>query len=228
MIFVAALLYASVDLQVAAASDLAGVKQALIEAFEKETGVKVRFTLGSSGMLSKQIENGAPFDVFLSANERLVTDLQQVDRKSIRVYATGVLGLWSLSGKIVKLEDLPTVKHLAIANPQHAPYGMAAKEALEKHDLWTALHSKIVYAENVRQALQYAESGNADAVLTAWPLILTKPGAIQIPASWHQPIRQAGGIVAASRERASAARFLKFLIDGKGAEILRTAGFGKP
>jgi molybdate transport system substrate-binding protein len=224
-------LLTAADLQIAAASDLAGVRVALSTAFEKETGKKVRVTLGSSGLLSKQIENGAPFDVFLSANERYVTDLVksgQVVKGSVKAYATGTLGLWSWSGKIRKLEDLGQAMHIAIANPQHAPYGAAAKEALEKQELWASLQKKIVYAENVRQALQYAESGNADAVLTAWPLLLDKPGAVQLPAAWHQQIRQSGGVVAASKQTALASRFLQFLVDGAGAGILRGGGFGKP
>lgn len=225
------LLMQAADLQVAAASDLASVRVVLAAAFEKETGDKVRFTLGSSGLLAKQIEHGAPFDVFLSANERYVMDLAKsgrVVKASVRTYATGTLGLWSLSGKFRKLEDLVGATHIAIANPLHAPYGVAAKEVLEKHDLWTPLRKKIVYGENVRQALQYAESGNADAVLTAWPLLLDKPGAVAIPASAHRAIRQAGGVVAGSRESAMAERFVRFLTDGRGAEILRSAGFGKP
>jgi len=225
------LLLQAAALQVAAASDLAAVRVALTAAFEKESGNKVRFTLGSSGLLSKQIDHGAPFDVFLSANERYVMDLVKsgrVVKGSVRTYATGTLGLWSLSGKFRRLEDLAGAMHIAMANPLHAPYGVAAKEVLEKHELWTPLQKKIVYGENVRQALQYAESGNADAVLTAWPLLLDKPGAVAIPASAHQPIRQSCGAVAASREAAAALGFLRFLTEGRGSEILRNAGFGKP
>ena len=231
---IALLLFISADLQVAAASDLAGVRPALTAAFAKETAIKVRFTLGSSGLLAKQIDNGAPFDLFLSANERLVTDLARtgkVDRATVRVYASGVLGLWSFRGKVRRVEDLaslPDVKHIAIANPLHAPYGVAAREVLEKFNLWTPLQPKIVYGENVRQALQFAESGNADAVLTAWPLLLDKPNAVPIPTAWHQPIRQAGGVVSASGQPDIALKFLRFLAEGAGARILRDAGFGKP
>ncbi len=220
-------------LSIAAASDLAGVSKALAEAFEKQQGgkVKVRFTLGSSGILARQIENGAPFDVFLSANERYVVDLARAGRIegfTARAYASGVVGLWSLDGKITSLEALTKARTIALANPAHAPYGVAAKEALEKLDLWTRLKPKIVFGENVRQALQYAESGNADAVVTAWPLLIGKPGAIRIPASLHQPIRQIGGIVKGSRQSQQAEAFLQFLTKGGGAAILESGGFQKP
>lgn len=220
-------------LSIAAASDLAGVSKALSEAFEKQQGrkVKVRFTLGSSGILARQIENGAPFDVFLSANERYVVDLARsgrIEGFTTRAYASGVVGLWSLDGKITTLEALTKARTIALANPAHAPYGVAAKEALEKLDLWTRLKPKIVFGENVRQALQYAESGNADAVVTAWPLILGKPGAVRIPASLHQPIRQIGGIVKGSRRGEQAEAFLQFLTKGGGAAILESGGFQKP
>jgi molybdate transport system substrate-binding protein len=223
------LLWQAADLQVAAASDLSAVRPALVAAFEKESGKKVQFTLGSSGMLAKQIEHGAPYDVFLSANERYVADLAKAGRvipSSVRMYATGVVGLWSRSGKFRKLGDLVHAKHVALANPAHAPYGVAAKEILEKHELWVPLQKQIVYGENVRQALQYAESGNADAVLTAWPLLLEKAGAVLIPVNTHQPIRQGCGVVATARDKELAERFLLFLTKGTGAELLRKAGFG--
>lgn len=222
------------ELHVAAASDLAGVSRQLTEAFEKEQGgrVKVRLTLGSSGILARQIENGAPFDVYLSANERYVVDLArsgQIEGFSARPYATGVLGLWSPQpGRFPGLESLTGARTIAMANPLHAPYGVAAREALEKLDLWTKVKPRVVFGENVRQALQYAESGNADVVLTAWPLIYRKPGAVRIPAVMHQPIRQVGGVVKASRQKAMGAKFLEFLTRGGGAGILEAGGFQKP
>ncbi len=219
------------EINVAAASDLAGVHKQLAEAFEKQSKVKVRFTLGSSGILAKQIENGAPFDAFLSANERYIVDLTRTGRIegfTTRAYAIGVLGLWSLDGKIKTLEALTGAKHVSMANPLHAPYGVAAKEALEKQDLWTKVQPRIVYGENVRQALQYAESGNADAVLTAWPLLIDKPGAVRIPGSLHQPIRQVGGLVKTTKHREAVTAFLDFLIKGAGVQILEKGGFQKP
>jgi len=220
------------ELSIAAASDLSGVSKQLTAEFEKQNPkVKVRFTLGSSGILARQIENGAPFDVLLSANERYILNLARgghIEGFSARVYAIGVLGLWSQSGRIQRLEDLLNVRHVALANPLHAPYGVAAREALERAELWSKVQPKAVYGENVRQALQFAESGNAEATLTAWPLILGRPGAVQIPGSFHQPIRQVGGVVKGSQQRALALAFLDFLTKGPGSAILEKAGFLKP
>ena len=229
--FVAALA-AAAELQVAAAADLASVQQTLGAAFFKKTGVTIRWITGSSGVLAKQAENGAPFDVFLSASENYVKDLVSREvavNDTAVVYATGRLGLWSSTGTVRELEDLlkPNVQHVAIANPAHAPYGMAAKEALESHGLWTKLRAKLVYGENVRQALQFAESGNADAVLTAWALVKAKPGAVELgPKGSYRPLRQAGVALKTSREGKAAAEFLRFLMSAEAQTIFRDAGFG--
>jgi molybdate transport system substrate-binding protein len=212
------------DLIVAAASDLAPLSDALAHAF---TAAHVKFTLASSGSLKQQIENGAPFDVFLSANDQYVKDLAksgQVDASTVIIYATGRLALWSRDGSVKSLDDLkkPEVKHLAIPNPEHAPYGVAARQALENRKLWTQIEPKIVYGENVRQALQFAESGNADAVITSWTLL--KGRGILLPDSWHQPIRQAGAVVKSSAQPALARDFLKFLTGPEGKKILDSAG----
>ncbi len=185
------------------------------------------FTLASSGSLAHQIENGAPFDVFLSANDQYVKDLAgsgHVDPSTVIVYATGRLGLWSRDGSVKSLDDLtkPSVKHLAIPNPEHAPYGVAARQALEGRKLWTQIQPKIVYGENVSQALQFAESGNADAVITSWTLL--KGRGILLPDSWHKPIRQAGAVVKSSRQPALAQEFLKFLASPEGRKILESGG----
>jgi molybdate transport system substrate-binding protein len=212
------------DLIVAAASDLAPLSAALEKGF---TAAHVKFTLASSGSLKQQIENGAPFDVFLSANDQYVTDLAksgQVDKSTVIIYATGRLALWSRDGSVKSLDDLkkPEVKHLAIPNPEHAPYGVAARQALENRKLWKEIEPKIVYGENVRQALQFAESGNADAVITSWTLL--KGRGILLPDSWHQPIRQAGAVVKSSAQPALARDFLKFLTGPEGKKILDSAG----
>jgi molybdate transport system substrate-binding protein len=212
------------DLIVAAASDLAPLTGALEKGF---TGAHVRFTLASSGSLAHQIENGAPFDVFLSANDQYVKDLAasgHVDPATVFVYATGKLALWSRDGSVKSVEDLtkPQVKHLAIPNPEHAPYGVAARQALENRKLWDQIQPKIVYGENVSQALQFAESGNADAVITSWTLL--KGRGILLPDEWHQPIRQAGAVVKSSAQPSLARDFLKFLAGPEGKKILDSAG----
>ena len=217
------------ELLVAAAADLAGVKEPLAQAFERATGLKVRFTLGASGMLARQIEQGAPYDVFLSANEGFVTELAKAGRlapDSVRVYAYGRLGLWSRDGSVKSPEDLKSARvlHVAIANPAHAPYGAAAREFLERQGLWKALEPKLVFGENVRQALQYAESGNADAVITAWSLLYDR-GGVLLPDTGHAPIRQAGGVVTGRPNEPAARKFLDFLSGAEGRRVLEGRGF---
>lgn len=207
------------DLLIAAASDLAPIAPKLEKAYKE----KIRFTLASSGLLKQQIENGAPFDVFLSANEKYVLDLGDLVTDRM-VYATGRIALWSPNGSVTSLADLrkSSVVHLAIPNPQHAPYGVAAKEALESQRLWKDVEPKIVYGENVRQALQFAESGNVDAVITSWTLLIGK-GTL-LPAEWHSPIRQTGAVVKATSQPDAARRFLKFLTGAEAQKILKDGG----
>jgi molybdate transport system substrate-binding protein len=217
------------ELQVAAAADLAGVQPAVAASFLAKTGNSIRWITGSSGVLARQAENGAPFDVFLSASESYVNELVAGDKclnDTVAVYATGRIGLWSAKGSIQTLEALlaPAVQHVAIANPSHAPYGLAAKEALETRGLWTKLQGKIVYAENVRQALQFGESGNADAVLTAWSLIHAK-NAVLISDKWHKPVRQAGVVLRDSKQPDAGRAFLRFLTGREGQALLSAAGF---
>jgi len=234
-LFLAALFAAAglhgAELIVAAASDLAPLSAQIEKAFQKSTGDKLRFTFASSGSLARQIENGAPYDVFLSANDKYVGDLAaagRVDKASVVIYAQGRIALWSPNGTVRSLEDLtrPEVKHVAIPNPQHAPYGVAARKALENRGVWKAVEPKIVYGENVRQALQFAESGNADAVITSWTLLIGK-GAL-LPQDRHAPIRQAAGIVEASGQKTAAAKFLKFLTSPEGRKILEAGGLFPP
>ena len=227
----AAALAGAAELQVAAAADLTGVQPLLGAAFAKKTGVTVRWITGSSGVLARQAENGAPFDVYLSASDSYVRDLVArgvVSKESVTVYAMGHLGLWSASGLVRELDDLlkPGVRHVSIANPAHAPYGMAAKDALESRELWGKLAGKLVYGENVRQALQFAESGNADAVVTAWALVRGKAGAVELlPAKSYKALRQAGGVLKSSHEGKAAAEFLQFLMSSEARKIFREAGF---
>jgi molybdate transport system substrate-binding protein len=228
----AALLFAiasvrAADLLVAAAADLAPLTSEL----ERGFGAPVKFSIGSSGSLARQIENGAPFDVFLSANDQFVTELAQqgkLDKTTVAIYALGRIAVWFPQGAGQSLDDLtkPSIKHVAIPNPQHAPYGVAARKALETRGLWKQIEPKIVYGENVRQSLQFAESGNADAVITSWTLLKGR-GAL-LPAEWHDPIRQAGGVVTSSPQPETARRFLKFLTSPEGRKILEKDGLFPP
>jgi len=219
-------------LLVAAAADLAPIQDDLRLSFYKVSGERVTFVLASSGMLVQQIRQGAPYDVYLSANESFVQDAVRtghVIADSVRVYAHGRLGLWSKDGKCRALKDLvdSSVRHIAIANPAHAPYGMAAREALKNQGLLDLLSEKLVLGENVRQAFQLGESRNADAVVTAWTLLFDK-GGVLLPESWHNPIRQAGGVVAASPRRRPAEAFLNFLASPAGRDLLQRKGLFPP
>jgi molybdate transport system substrate-binding protein len=200
----------------------------LSASFAKATGIRVRFVFAASGVLARQIENGAPYDVYLSANERFTKELADRGKllsDTVRVYALGRIALWSKSASIRTLENLaqPGIQHIAIPNPQHAPYGKAAREALVKRGLWEQVKARVVYGENVQQTLQYAQSGNAEAAITAWSLVLDK-GGIVLPADWHDPIRQSGGVVKSTRNAAAARIFLDFLTGREGKAILEKYG----
>jgi molybdate transport system substrate-binding protein len=216
------------EILVAAASDLAAAEAALRQGFEKATGAQVRFIFHASGMLARQIENGAPYDVYLSANERYVrqlVDAGELVGETVAVYAEGRLGLWSRDGSVGSLAELTgdRIRNVAIANPAHAPYGVAAKQAFESQGLWSTLEPKIVLAENVRQTYQYGTSGNADAIVTSWTLVFDQDG-VMLPAEWHEPIRQAGGALRRSEEPELARRFLEYLLGPAGQEALRAHG----
>jgi molybdate transport system substrate-binding protein len=220
------------ELLVAAAADLSRTEAALNTAFTQKTGHTLRLVLGSSGQLARQIESGAPYDVFLSANDAFVHELAKsghIQPDSVRVYAIGRLALWSKSGRVKKPEDLTAdgIRHVAIANPDHAPYGVAARQLLERLGLWKRIESRIVYGENIRQTLQYAESGNADAAITAWALVFDR-GGVLLPAELHEPIRQAAGIVASSRQPELARRFLEMLASPDGIALLEKFGLFRP
>ena len=216
------------ELFIAAAADLESLQTDVTAAFQKQSGAGLKFTIGASGILEKQIENGAPYDVFLSANEQYVKDLAAsgaIDPATVRTYAYGRLGLWSRDGRIRDVRQLleKSVRNVAIANPEHAPYGAAAREFLTRQGLWKQLQPKIIYGENVRETLQYAESGNVDAAITSWSLLVSKKDAVLLPAD-HAPIAQAAGVVATSKQKALARQFLDFLGSPAGRAILERHG----
>ena len=150
-------------------------------------------------------------------------------RTAWSVYAFGRIALWSKNAQIRSLADLARadVKHIAIANPDHAPYGAAAKQALKNQGLWDKLEPKIVYGENVAETFQYARGGNADAAIVSDSLVFDK-GGILLPSAWHQKISQSGAVVAGSKNQALARKFLIFLKAGKGREVLQRFGFECP
>jgi len=183
-------------------------------------------------MLKEQIASGAPYDVFLSANAEFVDQLASSGKlvpESVKAYAAGRVGmLWS-DKKHHSLNDLAQswVRFVALPNPKLAPYGVAAQQALEHAGIWKQVQPKVVYGENVRQTLQLFESGNADVVLTSDSLLQGKDPDL-IPADWHRPIIQKGGIVAASSNQQAARKFLDFVLSPAGQAIFAQFGFGTP
>jgi len=224
-------------LTVAGASDLSTAFREIAAEFEKETGYRVVLSLGSTGMLSRQIEQGAPFDAFFAANRKFVEDLEKgghILPGSVELYAEGriVIAVKKSSGlKVRSLEDLKknNITRIAIANPNHAPYGMAAKEALKSKGLWDELKAKLVYGENIRQALQFVESGNASAGIIARS-IADAPGIdfVEVRSTLHEPISQAAGVVSSSREKDGARAFIRFVNGPTGSSIMKKYGFLPP
>jgi molybdate transport system substrate-binding protein len=192
----------------------------------------LQFSFGSSGLLTRQIESGAPFDVFLSASETFLEELVRkgrVNREDILIYALGRLGLWSKSGTVRSFEDFFRFERfrLTIANPQHAPYGLAAKQALEKAGIWARLEPNVILAENVRQAMQFAETGNADAVLAAWSLVHNREG-ILVPGEWHAPIKHSGAELRKSKQRKLGRKLMEYLTSPPGRALLTGHGLFVP
>lgn len=224
-------------LTVAGAADLSMAFREIAAEFEKETGSKVVLSLGSTGMLAKQIEQGAPFDAFFSANRKFVDDLEKgghIALGTVELYAQGriVIAVKSGSGlKIARLEDLKSagITRIAIANPEHAPYGMAAMEALKSARLWDEIKPRLVYGENIRQTLQFVESGNAQAGIVALS-VANVPGIeySEVPLSLHRPIIQAAGVVSSSKEKDGARAFIKFVNGPEGRVIMKKYGFLPP
>lgn len=228
------------QIRVAAASDLQAALPGVIAQFEKETGISVRATFGSSGSFFTQIQNGAPFDAFLSADIDFPRRLQALGLgKDVTLYATGRLVLWTRrdSGIDIRagLSSLvnPRVRRIAIANPQHAPYGRAAAAALRRQGIYDEVASRLVFGENIAQTAQFVQSGNADVgiialSLTSAPALKAAGTFIEIPASLHPPIEQGAIVLAAARDAAAARRFVQFLVSAETRRHLIDAGFDAP
>jgi molybdate transport system substrate-binding protein len=224
-------------LTISAAADLSEAFGEVGKRFTDETGIAVRFNFGSTGQLAQQIEAGAPVDLFAAANIAFVEDLERKGRllpESRRLYGQGRIVLWSREENrfpLTGIEDLlrPEVRRIAIANPEHAPYGMAAREALEKKGIWELLGPKLVPGENVRQVLRYAETGDVEVAIIARSLC--QPGVgrwVLLPEELHRPLTQALGIVSSSQQREAATRFSNFLLGATGQKIMRRYGFVAP
>jgi len=224
-------------LTVAAAANLTDVFGEIGAAFKAKTGVEVVFSYGSTAELTQQIDNGAPFDLFAAADKEHVDSLVsdgKLTRDSRAVYALGQLALWIPNGeqnRIRELKDLTskTVRFIAIAQPELAPYGQASIDALRNARLWEAVQPKIVYANSISAAKQLAASGNADAAFTAYSLVLHDKGTVlKIDPNLYHMIEQALAIVAASERIDEAKQFRSFLLGADGRMILAKSGYLLP
>lgn len=225
------------EIVVAAAANLTDAFGELGKRFTARTGVKVTNSFGATADLAKQIENGAPFDVFASAD---VEHLEGLARKGLiadsprGVYARGRLVLWLPEGSkasVNRVEDLAgeSVSKVAIAKPDVAPYGRAAVESLNALGLWTKVEPKVVYSQSVAQAKQFAASGNADAAFIPRSLVREGEGrALEIDGRLHAPIDQAVGVVSASKRQETARRFVEFLLSEEGQSVLKSFGYEPP
>ena len=225
------------EVTVAAASDLTPAFEELGREFEASQKTKVIFVFGSTGLLTRQIENGAPFDVFAAAN---VSYIDQLEQKGLivpgtkRIYARGRITMWTTADsalKIEKIEDLvrPDVHRIAIANPDHAPYGLAARQALETARLWDVVRPKLVYGDNIRQTLQFAETGNVEVAIVALSLSVQSKGRwVLVPEELHEPIDQGMGVLKGTKQEPAARAFSDFVNGEKGREIMKKYGFTFP
>lgn len=224
-------------LTVFAASDLAFAFKEIVPRFEQALGVKVTLVLGSTGNFARQIEHGAPADVFFAADQGFVERLAAkgiLIAETQTLYAQGQIVLATAKSFGPKLIDLrallnPKIRHVAIANPLHAPYGKAAAEALRKVGVWEALRPKLVYGETVRHALQFVQTGAAEAGIVArsiadapevdWSLI---------DAGLHAPLNQAVAVVRRSSRPELGLAFIQFVNGSEGREIMKRYGFRLP
>lgn len=227
------------ELRVAAAADLQFAMSDLASKFEKTSGAKVAVSYGSSGNFRAQIANGAPFDLFFSADVQypnMLVSAGLADAGSLYVYAHGKLVLWAPAGENLQLEKHgmaalknPRVAKIAIANPDHAPYGRAAVAALQEAGLYSELKPKLVYGENISQAAQFAQSGNAQVGILA--LSLTYADNMKNGERWELPddlyptMEQAVVIVRASKNKTVAQAFLDYVKSAAGKELLAKHGF---
>jgi molybdate transport system substrate-binding protein len=230
------------SVRVAAASDLQFAMDDLASRYQKQTGQKLSVTYGSSGNFYAQIQSGAPFDIFFSADilyvQKLI-DARLADPNSLSIYARGQIVLWAPADAhlnisrdgFAALRD-PRIQKIAVANPDHAPYGRAAVAALQHAGLYDGLKSKLVYGENISQAAQFAQSGSAQVGILALSLALSpnmKSGdRWLIPSDLYPPLDQAAVLLNSSANKTTARAFFEFVNSEAGREILSQHGFTIP
>jgi molybdate transport system substrate-binding protein len=227
---------------VAAAADLQFAMQDVATKFQKETGKEVKLIYGSSGNFFQQLQNGAPFDMFFSANLDYAKKLEiarLTEPGSYYEYARGKIVVWVPKDSALDLSSwlqallTPSIKKIAIANPQHAPYGQAAVAAMQKAGIYDKVKDKFVLGENISQTASFIMTGSADvgivALSLAWsPNMKDKGRFVEIPAGEYPPIEQACVILNSSKNKETAKQFLSFIKTAEVAESLRKYGFDVP
>lgn len=224
---------------VLAAADLRFAFEEMQPAFEQECSCKLTFSFGSSGTFAAQIEQGIPADAYFSANIGFVEGLDKkelLETETKQLYAIGRIVLAKPAGSPVplgKLEDLtaPEIKKLSIANPDHAPYGVAAREALQAAGLWDILQPKIVFGENASQASRFVETKDADAGIVPLSLAITRTDKLSyvlLDESLHNPLRQGAAVLKSSRQQELASSFIAYVVVGEGRKVMDRYGFVLP
>lgn len=228
------------EVSVAVASNFAAPMERIVALFKQESGHTLKVSLGSSGKFYSQIAGGAPFDVFLAADEAIPQRLEQEGLAiggTRFVYALGKLVLWSAQPGFVDAQGAVLRKggynKLAIAEPKLAPYGMAAKQTLEKMGLWNAVQGRLVTGESITQSWQFAASGNAELAFVALSQVtrgghVTKGSWWLVPSNLYNPIRQGAVLLSAAKDRAAAQAFLTFLKSDKAVAVIRSFGYELP
>ena len=230
------------QLRVAAAADLQWAMNDLARQYESQTGTRVSVSYGSSGNFFSQIQNGAPFDLFLSADvgyPRRLEGAGLAEPASLFIYAQGQIVLWAPPSEKINIAKQQwaalandNVQKIAIANPAHAPYGRAAVAALQKAGIYPQVRDKLVYGENIAQAAQFVQSGNAQVGILAKSLALSpalRAGQLwEIPEGLYPPIEQAAIVLKHAANKDAADAFLRFLKSDAGRNILVRNGFVIP
>jgi molybdate transport system substrate-binding protein len=235
-------MFAEQEITIAAAADLQPVMQELATRFESQTHSKVKLSFGSSGNFFAQIKNGAPYDLFFSADLSYPQKLQDAGLTqpgSLYEYATGKIVLWTPRASAIDVSKGlsvaadPEVKRLAIANPAHAPYGRAAQAALKKSGLWEKVAPKLVMGENIAQTAEFVQSGNADVGILALSLALSpsmrnEGRYFEIPQQLYPPLRQAVVILKRSQHKEGSEQFVEFMTTAATKSLLLQYGFAPP
>jgi len=231
------------EVTIAAAADLSSALKEIGDRYEKKTGVKINLSFGASGALTQQIQNGAPFDLFFSADmdyPRQLARSGDADGASLYEYAVGKLVLWVPADSALDVERQgmnilldPAVKKIAIANPQHAPYGRAAEAALKHAGMYDRVADRLVMGENISQAAQFVESGNAQAGFVALahavaPVMRGKGKYWEVPADFYPPLAQGVIVLSHSKRQKEAADFLAYIKTKEVNELLQKYGFTLP